>query len=98
MARDILISLDRERNYRLIERLVIREIRGGGRQTYDPAESEEGTTLEHASGHVAAVVALADDALVAREFLADGLLAADEEEEHDGRVMTRRVAIRMLSR
>lgn len=62
--------------------------RGIGR-TYDPAESEEGTALEHATGHVTAVVTLAGDALVAREFLADGLFAAHEEEEHDGELVER---------
>lgn len=36
--------------------------------------------------HVATVVALANDALIARELLAEGVLAAYEEEEHGGRV------------
>lgn len=39
------------------------------------------------AGHVAAVVTLADDALVAGHLLAEGVLAAEEEEEHgDGGV------------
>ena len=53
-------------------------------QTYHPAKGEERTALQHAAGHVTAVVALADDAFVAGELLADGLFAADEEEEHGG--------------
>jgi hypothetical protein len=53
-----------------------------GGKTHDEAEGEEGSSLEDAAGHVAAVVALADEALVALEFFAEGLLAADEEEEH----------------
>lgn len=52
--------------------------------TYNEADGEERTALEDAAGHVAAVVALADDALVALELLAKRLLAADEEEEHGG--------------
>ena len=53
-------------------------------QTYDEAKGEEGPALEDAAGHVAAVVALAGQALVAGEFLFEGLFAAGEEEEHDG--------------
>lgn len=54
--------------------------------TYNEADGEEGTALEDAAGHVAAVVALADDALIALELLAKRFLAADEEEEHGGGV------------
>ena len=44
--------------------------------------------MEDSAGHVAAVVALACEALVAGKVLAEGLFAADEEEEHDvGRVV-----------
>lgn len=51
-------------------------------RTYDEAEGKERAALEDATGHVAAVVTLADDALVPVKFAAEGLLAACEEEEH----------------
>lgn len=50
--------------------------------TYNVADGKEGTLLLNAPAHVAAVVALADDALVALDLGAKGLLAADEEEGH----------------
>jgi hypothetical protein len=53
-----------------------------GERTYDEAECEERSSLENATRHVAAMMALANEALVALEFLAERLLAADEEEEH----------------
>jgi hypothetical protein len=42
--------------------------------------------LENTTGHVSTVVALTDEALIALQFLPERLLAADEEEEHGGRV------------
>lgn len=54
-----------------------------GSKTHDEAKREEGPALDDAAGHVSAVVALADDALVALDLVAEGVLAADEEEEHD---------------
>lgn len=62
--------------------LVLVKISRMERETHDEAEGEEGSSLEDAAGHVPAVVALAHEALVALELLAEGLLAADEEEEH----------------
>lgn len=50
--------------------------------THDPAECEPRIALDDIGGHVAAVVALADHALVAGHLLAEGVLAAHEEEEH----------------
>lgn len=88
MARDILVALNREGDNRLhtyVSTYSVRDRRDREGGTYHPAEGEEGAALEHAAGHVAAVVALADDALVAGELLADGLFAAHEEEEHGGR-------------
>lgn len=52
--------------------------------TYNEAECEERIALDDMAGHVAAVMALADDALIAGDLLAESVLAADEEEEHDG--------------
>lgn len=52
-------------------------------ETHNPAEGEEGMRLHHATRHVAAVVALADELLVAGDGLLKGFLAEDEEEEHD---------------
>ncbi len=52
--------------------------------TYNEAKGEPGVALEHMARHVPAVVALADNALVARDLLAEGVLTADEEEEHGG--------------
>lgn len=48
----------------------------------DPTECEPWVTLDDVGGHVAAVVALTDHALVAGDFLAESVLAAHEEEEH----------------
>lgn len=50
--------------------------------SYDEAEGEERAALQHAPGHVAAVMTLAGQTLVLWELLADRLLAAHEEEEH----------------
>jgi hypothetical protein len=51
-------------------------------ETYNEAKGEKGMALDDVAGHVAAVVALADHAFVALDFLAEGVLSADEEEEH----------------
>lgn len=50
--------------------------------THDEADGEPGMALDHMAGHVAAMVALADHALIAGNLLAEGALAAEEEEEH----------------
>lgn len=55
-----------------------------GRVAYNVADGEEWALLFHARAHVAAVVALGGDALVALDLGAKGLLAADEEERHCG--------------
>ena len=58
--------------------------RGLKRETYDVAKGEERVALHDVAGHVAAVVALADDALVALDVAAESVLAAHEDEGHDG--------------
>lgn len=57
-----------------------RERGGGG--THDKAESEPRIALDDVAGVVAAVVAATHDALVALDFLAEGVLAAGEDEAH----------------
>ena len=54
--------------------------RGGG--THDKAESEPRIALDDVAGVVAAVVAATHDALVALDLLAEGVLAAGEDEAH----------------
>jgi len=44
--------------------------------------------LDDVTGHIAAVVALCHDAFVARNRLAEGVLAAHKKEEHFGRLST----------
>lgn len=56
--------------------------RRGGEQTHNEAKGKERVALDDPCGHVPAVVALAHDTLVARDLLAEGMLSADEEEEH----------------
>ena len=51
-------------------------------KTYNPAESKPRITLGDVGGHVAAVVALAYHALIAFDFLSEGVLSAHKEEEH----------------
>lgn len=51
-------------------------------KTYNPAEGEPRITLGDVSGHVAAVVALAHHALIALDFLSEGVLSTHKEEEH----------------
>lgn len=52
--------------------------------TYNEAKGEEWAAFDDTARHVATVVALADDALVALDFGPEGVLAADEEEEDHG--------------
>jgi hypothetical protein len=52
-------------------------------RTYNPAESEPRIAFGDVGGHVAAVVALAHHALIAFDFLSEGVLSAHKEEEHD---------------
>jgi len=52
----------------------------------NPTKREPRMALDDVASHVAAVVALADHALVTLDGLAEGVLAAHEEEEHVGRV------------
>lgn len=52
--------------------------------TYYEAKSEPWIALDNMTGVVAAVVALADDALVAFDFLAKGVLAAGKYQAHFG--------------
>lgn len=54
------------------------------RWTYNKAKGEERAALDDTARHVATVVALADDALVALDFGPEGVLPADEEEEDHG--------------
>lgn len=49
--------------------------------TYNKAKGKKGPAFDDSARHVAAVVALADDALVALDFGPEGVLAADEKEE-----------------
>jgi hypothetical protein len=55
-------------------------------ETYHEAKSEERPALEDMAGHVAAVVTLTDDALVAVKLAPEGLFSACEEEEHCARL------------
>lgn len=92
VTRDVLVSRDGEGNEGLegkkkntvstesCKGYTSRRKREGG--TYDEAECEERPSLEDVRTNIAAMSALADETLVAGEFLAEGLLAADEEEEH----------------
>lgn len=65
--------------------------------TYNKAKCEKGPAFDDSSRHVATVVALADDALIALDLRAKGVLAADEEEEdHDGQPKTRIRKILMI--
>lgn len=57
--------------------------RDGQRDDRNPAESEPRIALGDVGGHVAAVVALAHHALIAWDFLSEGVLSAHKEEEHD---------------
>lgn len=50
----------------------------------DPAKGEPWVALDDVACHVAAVVTLADHALVAIDLFPEGVLAAHEEEEHGG--------------
>lgn len=60
------------------------EARYGEGDDGNKAKGEERAALDDTARHVATVVALADDALVALDFGPEGVLAADEEEEdHD---------------
>lgn len=59
-------------------------IDGMMRWTYNEAKGEEWAAFDDTARHVATVVALADDALVALDFGPEGVLAADEEEEDHG--------------
>jgi hypothetical protein len=52
--------------------------------TYNKAKGEERPAFNDSAGHVATIVALADDALIALDLGAEGVLTADEEEEHHG--------------
>lgn len=52
--------------------------------TYNKAKSEKGPALDDSTRHVATVVALADDALIALDLGAKGVFAADKEEEDHG--------------
>lgn len=51
----------------------------------NPAKRKPRIALDDIGRHVPTVVALADHALVALDFLAERVLAAHEEEEHGGR-------------
>lgn len=59
-------------------------IDGMMRWTYNEAKCEEWAALDDTARHVATVVALADDALIALDFGPESVLAADEEEEDHG--------------
>lgn len=85
-AHDVLVALYGEGYHGLPVSLVSKESRRkiGRGETNDEAECEPGIGLYDATGHVAAVVALVDHALVALDILAEGVLAAGEEEEHVG--------------
>ena len=61
-------------------------------ETHDKAESEPRIALDDVAGVVAAVVAATHDALVALDFLAEGVLAAGEDEAH-GRERERKIYI-----
>lgn len=51
-------------------------------KTYNEAKGKPRVRLDDLAAVVAAVVALADDALVALDFLAEGVLATGEDETH----------------
>lgn len=51
----------------------------------DETKGEPRVALDDMASHVTAVVALAYHALVAGHLLAEGMFAAGEEKEHDGR-------------
>lgn len=55
----------------------------GGMSTYDKAKGEPRVRLDDMPRQVAAVVALAGDALIAFYFLTESVLAACEDETHD---------------
>lgn len=60
------------------------EARYGEGYDGNEAKCEEWAALDDTARHVATVVALADDALVALDLGPEGVLAADEEEEDHG--------------
>jgi hypothetical protein len=51
-------------------------------KTYNKAEGEPRVGFDDPAAPVTAVVALADDTLVALDFLAEGVLTASEDEAH----------------
>lgn len=60
------------------------EARYGEWDDGNKAKSEKGPAFDDSTRHVATVVALADDALIALDLGAKGVLAADKEEEDHG--------------
>jgi hypothetical protein len=66
------------------ERSATDETLGEGKHvaTYNKAEGEPRVALDHMAGHVATVMALAYETLIAGNLFAKGVFAARKKEEH----------------